>query len=248
MNVLQFILFKNCGALNHEGEMHVIPKNHIVVADESVFSIEKNSDDFVFVTCYPINLLPLYQDLISQAAEALPFKPFMRGIYKTFPIGDSIIESTEKLMAMEKNFPACFLYLYCLGIDKIFFSSLLYQFIGFNLHNTLLDFFEENYVNQWAVSRYAKELGITTHKLNVIFHQKYGMPVKQWLMEKRLKKGGELLLATSMRVADIAKECGFSNHAHFTSLFRRRFQICPSLFRAALKQVCSGYDSNLTNM
>ncbi|TCL03736.1 helix-turn-helix domain-containing protein [Sodalis ligni] len=236
MNILQFILFKKNGTLSLDGKIHAIPQNHIVVSDENAIPVKKNNDDFVFITCYPVNLLPLHQDLISQAAILSCCKPFKKNIYKTVPVDNSVIESTEKLMTMEKSLPICFLYLYCLGIDKYYFASLLCQFVGVNINNTLLEFFEQNYINQWPVSRYAKELGISTHKLNVIFYQKYGMPVKQWLMEKRLKKGGELLLTSTMRVADIALECGFSNHAHFTALFRRRFQICPSLFRAAAKR------------
>lgn len=236
MNLLQFVLFKKNGSLRTGGKTYLIPQNHIVVADENVIPIEGNNDDFVFITCYPVHLLPLHQDLISQAAAISCFEPFKKDIYRLFPVDDLIIESAEKLMSIERSLPVCFLYLYCLGIDKSYFSSLLCQFIGVNLNNTLLDFFEQNYGNQWAVAKYAKALGISTHKLNVIFYQKYGMPVKQWLMEKRLKKGGELLLTTSLRVADIALECGFSNHAHFTALFRRRFQMCPSLFRTAAQR------------
>lgn len=43
-------------------------------------------------------------------------------------------------MAMEKNLPICFLYLYCLGIDELYFVNLLGQFVGVNLNNTLLEF------------------------------------------------------------------------------------------------------------
>ncbi len=231
MNVLQFILFKQNGFLTSDGKTVRILRNHIVVADESIIANNHYNNDVIFITCYPENLLCLHKSIINPAQVALGPKPIKNDIFRMFTVDNSIIASAEKLMSIEKSLPICFLYLYLIGVDRCYFSNLLCQFIGGNLNNTLLDFFEQNYINPWAVGRYARELGISTHKLNVVFYQQYGMPVKQWLMEKRLKKGGELLVTTTLRVAEIAQRCGFSNHAHFTALFRRRFQICPSLFR-----------------
>ncbi|TCV98202.1 helix-turn-helix domain-containing protein [Biostraticola tofi] len=215
-----------------QGKIFTIPQKHIVVAGENVSLINSNPEDRIIITCYPTNLLSLHQQLIAQAALTTIEDSCTLTGYKTLPVDDCLIHSTEKLMLIEKSLPICLLYLYCLGTDKHYFSMLFHQLVSFNINSTLLEFFDRHYLKQWAVSRYATELGISVHKLNVIFQQKYGMPVKQWLIEQRLRKGGELLLTTNQRVADIALECGFSNHAHFTALFRRRFELCPSVFRA----------------
>ncbi|WP_410015857.1 helix-turn-helix transcriptional regulator [Sodalis sp. RH24] len=236
MDVMHFILFKKNGSLRVEGECHIIKKNYIVVADQRIITGKQDNDDAVFIRCYPADLLHLRQDIIFEENSLTDSRYANKILYRSFPIDSLIIESTEKLMRMANSLPSCFLYLYCLGIDKCYFSHLLRQFVGVNMNNTLLDFFEQNYLKQWAVARYARELGISPPKLNVVFYQQYGMPIKQWLMEKRLKKSGELLLTTTLRVADIALECGFSSHAHFSALFRRRFQICPSLFRTMAKK------------
>nr|WP_256381684.1 helix-turn-helix domain-containing protein [Candidatus Sodalis sp. SoCistrobi] len=82
-----------------------------------------------------------------------------------------------------------------------------------------------------------RELGISTHKLNVIFSERFGMPAKKWLTQQRLKKGCELLLTTPMPVAEIALRGGFSNHAHFSAIFRRHFKTNPSAFRERARQL-----------
>ncbi len=236
MNGLQFILFEKEGLLSIEGELQLIPSNHIVVADENSVSFNEKRDDLILITCHPVNLFPLYQEIVSPAIVKSSFQALDRQTFKILPIDNLVMNSAKKLLAMDKNLPISFLYLYCLGVDEFFFAGLLCQFIGVNISNTLLDFFEKNYQKQWSVTRYAQELELSVHKLNAFFVQLYGMPVKKWLIEKRLKRGGELLLTSTQRVADIALQCGFCNHAHFSALFRRHFQVPPSLFRAMAKK------------
>ncbi|MEA9393277.1 AraC family transcriptional regulator [Acerihabitans sp. TG2] len=236
MNGLQFILFKKEGLLLIDGKLRGIASNHMVVVEENSFFIKSNQDDIIIITCYPVNLLPFYQELISPMICKVSYFDHNKKRFKILPVDNSVIESAKKLMEMDMNLPLCFLYLYCLGADKQYFSDLLHQFIGININDTLLDFFEKNYHKQWPVTRYAQELELSVHKLNSFFIQQYGMPVKKWLIEKRLKKGGELLLTSTQRVADIALQCGFCNHAHFSALFRRHFHMSPSLFRTRTKK------------
>jgi|SRR5476651_1437426 len=236
MSGLQFILFEKEGLVFIEGESRVIPTNHIVVAEENSVLINDERDNFIIITCHPVNLLLLYQEIVSTTVAKYACQSLTRNRFKILPLDHSVMESTKKLMLMDKNLSISFLYLYCLSIDKLFFAGLLRQFIGLNLNDTLLDFFEKNYFKQWSVTRYAQELELSVHKLNVFFVQIYGMPVKKWLIEKRLKRGSELLLTSTLRVADIALECGFCNHAHFSTLFRRYFHVSPSLFREQVRK------------
>ncbi|WP_373417872.1 helix-turn-helix transcriptional regulator [Vibrio parahaemolyticus] len=58
-------------------------------------------------------------------------------------------------------------------------------------------------------------------------------------MERRIKHAKKLLSTTSMRVIDIAIECGFSSHAHFTDRFRRYINCSPKQFRNRSLQINS---------
>ncbi|CFQ60768.1 AraC family transcriptional regulator [Yersinia frederiksenii] len=235
MKSIQFILFRQDGILRSEGVCHSVPAGNLVVTNEQASVSSFSQSTFISVLCHSIDLLPIYQDLASKMVQSnkfrLPYQIYDR--YKILPVSDDIICATEQLADIERNASLRFLYLYCLGLDPTYFSRLLESMVGTN--NELLEFFEKNRLNPWTVSRYADELGISTRKLNFLFYEKFGMSAKQWLLDQRLKKGCELLLSTRLRVADIAMECGFSNHAHFSDSFRRRFQQCPSHMRSLME-------------
>ena len=188
-----------------------------------------NLVDFI----YPDN--PHWAKFQGSQASRVFSEPVIYNLGTTLvlPANKDIIHATEQLIDIERSASLRFLYLYCLGLDSVYFSRLLESIVGTN--NELLEFFEQNRLNPWTVSRYADELGISTRKLNFLFYEKFGMSAKQWLLDQRLKKGCELLLSTRLRVADIAMECGFSNHAHFSDSFRRRFQQCPSHMRSLME-------------
>ncbi|WP_186379039.1 helix-turn-helix transcriptional regulator [Yersinia frederiksenii] len=235
MKSIQFILFRQDGILRSEGICHSVPAGNLVVTNEQASVSSFSQSTFISVLCHSIDLLPIYQDLASKMVQANKFR-LPHQIYdchKILPVSNDIICATEQLADIEKNASLRFLYLYCLGLDRTYFSRLLESMVGTN--NELLEFFEKNRLNPWTVSRYADELGISTRKLNFLFYEKFGMSAKQWLLDQRLKKGCELLLSTRLRVADIAMECGFSNHAHFSDSFRRRFQQCPSHMRSLME-------------
>ncbi|WP_207515314.1 helix-turn-helix domain-containing protein [Longitalea luteola] len=60
----------------------------------------------------------------------------------------------------------------------------------------------------------------------------YNMPPSQWIREQRLKKAKELLRTTGLSIADICYSLGFENSAHFSRLFKSKFGISPSDYRA----------------
>lgn len=235
MKSIQFILFRQEGILRSNGERYAIPAGKLVVADEQASASAFANSSIISVSCYPIDLFPIYQDVVRKSLPLnksnMPYS--MNEQYKMLPASTDIIHAAEQLINIERVASLRFLYLYCLGIDNVYFSRLLDSIVGTN--NELLEFFEKNRLNPWSVSRYANELGISTRKLNFLFYEKFGMSAKQWLLDQRLKKGCELLLSTRLRVADIAMECGFSNHAHFSDSFRRRFQQCPSHMRSLME-------------
>ncbi|AKP33978.1 helix-turn-helix domain-containing protein [Yersinia aleksiciae] len=235
MKTIQFILFRQEGILRHEGECNTVPAGNLVVVDELATVSSFCQSSVTSIMCHSIDLLPIYQDLASKMVQPNKFRlpSKVSDGYKILPVSSDVIYATEQLVNIEKTTSLKFIYLYCLGLDPVYFSRLLESIVGTN--NELLEFFEKNRLNPWTVSRYADELGISTRKLNFLFYEKFGMSAKQWLLDQRLKKGCELLLSTRLRVADIAMECGFSNHAHFSDSFRRRFQQCPSHMRTLME-------------
>jgi len=57
-----------------------------------------------------------------------------------------------------------------------------------------------------------------------------------WLIEQRIVLSKKKLRDDRLSLADVAVECGFSDHAHFTRHFARIVGVTPSAWRRALKE------------
>ncbi|MDS7595408.1 AraC family transcriptional regulator [Agrobacterium tumefaciens] len=65
------------------------------------------------------------------------------------------------------------------------------------------------------------------------FRQSTGLAVHQWLRLQRIEFAAKLLRETMQSIASIAYECGFTDQAHLTRLFRSRFNVTPGAYRKA---------------
>ncbi len=74
----------------------------------------------------------------------------------------------------------------------------------------------------------AAGIGVSVRYLHLIFSDE-GDTLMRWTMQQRMERCREALVAFPQRkISDIALEFGFSDHAHFTRLFRRTFGMSPS--------------------
>lgn len=64
-----------------------------------------------------------------------------------------------------------------------------------------------------------------------MFRTELGMPPHRYLINLRVDKARRLLEKTSMSIAEIAYECGFSHQEHLTRLFRRHCDTTPAAYR-----------------
>lgn len=64
------------------------------------------------------------------------------------------------------------------------------------------------------------------------FKQTTGTPPHQYLIRMRIERA-KRLLRTSMTIAEVALECGFTHQEHLTSVFRRATGLTPAVFRRA---------------
>jgi AraC-like DNA-binding protein len=67
--------------------------------------------------------------------------------------------------------------------------------------------------------------------LNRLFHQRFGVSVAALRMEVRLLKAASLLRNPSVKVQDVAKQCGFNHLGLFNTHFKRRFLVSPGAWR-----------------
>lgn len=92
-------------------------------------------------------------------------------------------------------------------------------------------FIEENYLKDWSLEFFAKEIGMSLTAFKSTFNQVYHTSPRAWLNERRLTYAEHLLHTSQLRVIDIAIEAGFSSQSYFTQAYKARFGITPKQAR-----------------
>jgi AraC-like DNA-binding protein len=174
----------------------------------------------------------LLRDLVDVLPAATCSQESME-FYRCVPFDDMLRDVAVRVGKNDKRELLRFVYTYCAAIDPDYFSRMLRNMLS--ERHQFIAFVEEHSLNPWPASTYARRLGTSLRALNVLFRQNFGVSVKHWLLERRLRHARHLLAATSMKVTDVALESGFSSHAYFSTCFRRRYKDCPRTLRQTMQ-------------
>lgn len=79
----------------------------------------------------------------------------------------------------------------------------------------------------------ARLVGFSLAHLREVFANTIGMPLKRYVLSRRVANAAAALINTRDGIADIAAAFGFSSHDAFTRAFRRVAGVTPSAFREA---------------
>lgn len=86
-----------------------------------------------------------------------------------------------------------------------------------------------------AVPDLARMVGTHEKRLGQIFRERVGMTVSAFAAEERIGAARRLLSETDMSVQRIAEQVGFGTGANFTTAFRKRMGMTPTLYRRAFQ-------------
>ena len=97
----------------------------------------------------------------------------------------------------------------------------------------ILDHFEARLAEQIRLADLASDTGLSECYLARTFRAATGMTLHAALVERRIARARSLIEAASRRgtrpsLAAVAAACGFSSHAHMTTIFRRVLGVTPS--------------------
>ncbi len=96
---------------------------------------------------------------------------------------------------------------------------------------SLREFMEANFAKPLGIEDYAYLTGRSLSSFRRDFKAQFGgVSPKQWLIERRLDRAGELLSAGRATVGEVVLEIGYDNVPHFTKAFRDRFGLPPKQF------------------
>ena len=68
--------------------------------------------------------------------------------------------------------------------------------------------------------------------MKVIFRRAMGMPVHQYVIQRRVERARELLCRSALSVSEIAGETGFTHQSHLAYHMRRILGASPKEIRA----------------
>lgn len=91
---------------------------------------------------------------------------------------------------------------------------------------------EEQYKNlDFNLTSYAEILGISVAYAGKKFKKEFNTSFNAYLAEFRIKKALVLLSDNSLKISDIAQECGFGSTAYFIKIFKKITSMTPTDYR-----------------
>jgi transcriptional regulator GlxA family with amidase domain len=95
----------------------------------------------------------------------------------------------------------------------------------------VLDRMKADLASDLDLSTLAAESGYSRSHFLRTFRAVMGCSPHQWLTSLRVEQAKTILRENAVSLIDIALDCGFSSHAHFSNTFRQIAGVTPSEYR-----------------
>lgn len=117
--------------------------------------------------------------------------------------------------------------------------SFLYEDVGFQDNNwqkisiteEIKFFLDMKYSKKIKLQDVARKFGIHPNYMTRIFHDKYGVSPKQYLMDLKIKKACRLLTTTELPISVIAASLGFDDQLAFSKIFKKELKMSPTKYK-----------------
>lgn len=97
-------------------------------------------------------------------------------------------------------------------------------------------YIERNYMKPLTLQSISEKVGLSRNYFCVLFQKEVGRPFVDYLTHLRIEQAKKLLLETSLSVAEISEQVGYSTPKYFSRIFMKRVEMQPSTYRALHKQ------------
>lgn len=100
--------------------------------------------------------------------------------------------------------------------------------------NRLRTEIRNNPQKDWTIDSIARSLSMSRSGFQHTYKSLFGNHVKQDIIDSRIRRAKYYLLTSSMTLAEIAEQCGYTNEGHFLRQFRQVCGVTPTQFRKTL--------------
>ncbi len=95
----------------------------------------------------------------------------------------------------------------------------------------IADFVAANLGEDLSIEVLAREANLSPRAFTRAFRKHFGTPVHRFVLDLRLAKAKEMLIATDESIVEIALRTGFSSQSHLATAFRKLTGITPKAYR-----------------
>lgn len=95
----------------------------------------------------------------------------------------------------------------------------------------IIRYLNDNYATPLTLNQISAQVYLSEKQTSRIFKKVKGVTIKAYAMDVRLNMAKQLLVNSTQSVANIAFETGFQDSKHFSTVFKEKNGLTPSLFR-----------------
>lgn len=94
-----------------------------------------------------------------------------------------------------------------------------------------IDYLHQHFAQPLSTEDLASQAGLSVSQFERTFRKAFGTSPRQYVVRVRIENACQQLSATENSISQIAQQCGFYDHAHFTRAFRTLMGESPSQYR-----------------
>jgi AraC family transcriptional regulator len=185
-------------------------------------------------------ILALPPSLLDTVAEEQGFDSRLVAIRNRFQIRDAQLENIcwALKVEMEAGYPSGRLYTDSLGVSIA--SRLVSTHssaaqraaarnagLGGRRLKQTLAYIEDHLSEDLSLSRIAAITGVSASHFKSLFRESAGVPVHQYVIQRRVERAKDLLMQDKLSIAEIALATGFSHQSHMARHMRRSVGLSP---------------------
>lgn len=185
-------------------------------------------------------ILGLPPSLLDSVAEEHGFDSHRVAIRNRFQIRDTQLENICWALKaeMEANYPSGRLYTDSLAVSVASRLVSTYSSVaacavtksggldGRRFKQTLA-YIEDHLDQDLSLSRIAALTGVSPSHFKTLFRESAGVPVHQYVIQRRIERAKDLLMQNRLSIAEIALATGFSHQSHLARHMRRSVGLPP---------------------
>ena len=99
------------------------------------------------------------------------------------------------------------------------------------LYLKIMKYIHENFMRDISCSSIAKEMKYSTSYLRYVFQKESDASISNKILEIRLNYALHYLCNTELNITEIAFNCGFGDSNYFSTVFKKKYGIAPTLYR-----------------